>query len=269
MKRKYSLAHLTVLSCPPPEMIYIAKMAGYDYVGIRPIFCNFPGEPNYELAKKKDLLIKTKQALDDTGIEIFDIELARVAQGIDVKQYEPAVEVSAELGAKHIISSIWTPDKDFYLEQFAKLCDIAVQYGMSVDLEFVTWAEVRDLNEAMEVLNTVKRKNVGIMLDTFHAHNSRVASSELDNVPEEWFHFAHICDGPVNIPDEKEALINIGRSAREYVGHGVIDIASYINKMPESTVLSIELPHAANTADFGCAEHARRCLATAKEYFGD
>ena len=30
MKQEYSLAHLTVLGCPPPEMTYIAARAGYD-----------------------------------------------------------------------------------------------------------------------------------------------------------------------------------------------------------------------------------------------
>ncbi|MED3904758.1 sugar phosphate isomerase/epimerase, partial [Geobacillus thermodenitrificans] len=32
MARPFSLAHLTVLGCPPPEMAPIAARAGYDYV---------------------------------------------------------------------------------------------------------------------------------------------------------------------------------------------------------------------------------------------
>ena len=46
MSQKYSLAHLTVLGCAPPEMTYIAGRAGYDYVSFRPIFMGLPGEPN-------------------------------------------------------------------------------------------------------------------------------------------------------------------------------------------------------------------------------
>ena len=38
MKQEFSLAHLTVLGCAPPEMTYIAARAGYDYVSIRPIY---------------------------------------------------------------------------------------------------------------------------------------------------------------------------------------------------------------------------------------
>jgi hypothetical protein len=38
MEQEFSLAHLTVLGCAPPEMTYIAARAGYDYVSIRPHF---------------------------------------------------------------------------------------------------------------------------------------------------------------------------------------------------------------------------------------
>ena len=44
MAQQYSLAHLTVLGCAPPEMTYIAARAGYDYVSLRPIFMGLPGE---------------------------------------------------------------------------------------------------------------------------------------------------------------------------------------------------------------------------------
>ena len=50
MSHEYSLAHLTVMGLAPPEMIYVAARAGYDYVSIRPIYMGLPGEPDYALA---------------------------------------------------------------------------------------------------------------------------------------------------------------------------------------------------------------------------
>ncbi len=269
MKRKYSLAQLTVLGCAPPEMIYIANLTGYDYVSIRPIYMGLPGEPNYDLANNKDMYKLTKTALKETGIKVNDIELARIFDGMDVKKYEPAFEVAAELGAKGTISSIWTPNKEYAAEKFAELCDLAKQYNLNVDLEFVTWAELTTLKEAKELLAKVNRKNVGIMIDTLHFYRSRVETEELDTVPKEWFHFAHICDGPIEIPTDKEGLIHTGRDARLYVGEGAIDIASIINRMPEDVVLSIELPHIQRVKDYGYTEHARRCIETAKKYFAE
>ena len=112
----------------------------------------------------------------------------------------------------------------------------------------------------------VNRSNIGIMIDTLHFHRSRVKLEELDAVPKNWFHFAHICDGPAEIPTTKEGLIHTGRDARLYIGEGAIDIASIVNRMPKM-VYSIELPHIERAKEFGYAEHARRCIQSAKDYF--
>lgn len=269
MKKKYSLAHLTVLGVPTPEMIYNAKLIGYDYVGIRNIYMGLPGEANYDLCGKNKMYKLVKSALSDTGMKIHDIELAKIMDGKDVSSYEPAFEVAAELGVTDVISSIWTPNKDYYIDQFAKLCDLAKQYNLYVNLEFVTWAEVKDLKDAKEVVNTVNKKNAGYLIDTLHFYRSRVELSELDDIPKEKFRVAHICDGPVEIPTDKEGLIFTGRDARLYVGEGAIDIASIINKLADDTILSIELPHLERVKNFGYTEHARRCLETAKKYFAE
>lgn len=266
MKQEFSLAHLTVLGCAPPEMTYIAAMTGYDYVSIRPIYMGLPGEPNYDLANNKKMLVQTKNALRETGIRVHDIELAKIEEGRNVKQYEPAFAVAQELGAKSVLSSIWTPNRDFYLEQFSELCDLAKQYGLNVDLEFVTWASVNDLKTAVDLLKTVNKDNAGIMIDTLHFNRSRVKLEELDNIPKEWFHFAHLCDGPAEIPTTKEGLIHTGRDERLYAGEGGVPIGDILNRLPEGIVYSIELPHLERVKEYGNAEHARRCLAMAKDY---
>lgn len=263
---KFSLAHLTVLGCAPPEMIYIAARAGYDYVSIRPIYMGLPGEPNYALAENKEMFKQTQKALDDTGIKIHDIELARVTDEIDPKVYLPAFKVSAELGATNVLSSIWTSNRDIYLEKFAKICDLAKSLGMKVDLEYVPIAGVKDLAGAVDVLKTVNRDNAGLMIDAHHFQRAKDKVEDLDALPREWFHFAHLCDAPAEIPTQREELIRIMREDRLYAGEGGIDIAAIFNRLPEM-VYSIELPNGKRAREFGFAEHAYRCLETAKTYF--
>ncbi|MBP7640319.1 MAG: sugar phosphate isomerase/epimerase, partial [Thauera sp.] len=164
MKQEFSLAHLTVLGCAPPEMVYIAARAGYDYVSIRPIFMGLPGEPNYALAENRQMLAQTRRALTSTGVRVHDIELARIFDGVTVRDYLPAMEVSAELGAKAVLSSIWGGEREYYIEKFAELCDLAKPLGLSVDLEFVPIAAVRDLAGAADVLRTIDRDNAGLMI---------------------------------------------------------------------------------------------------------
>ncbi len=270
MAHKYSLAQLTVLGWAPPEMIYNAKTLGYDCVGIRSITMGVKGEHDYDISKNKELFDLTRRAIDETGVTINDIELAKIADGVDVRNYEGPFEAAARLGVKNVISSIWTDRTDFYLDQFETLCDLAAQYGITVNLEFVTWASVRTLSQAREVLRLVDRKNAGIMVDTLHLYRSRVDPAELDDCPKGLFHMVHICDGPKDIPDwnDKESLIHTGRDERLYVGEGAIDIADIVRRLPEDVVFSIELPHLVREGNWGPMEHAKRCLSTSKAYMG-
>jgi sugar phosphate isomerase/epimerase len=265
MKQEFSLAHLTVLGCAPPEMIYIAARAGYDYVSIRPIYMGLPGEPNYALAEKKELLRQTESALKATGVRLHDIELARIFDGVDVKSYLPAMKVAADLGGKAVLSSIWSGERDYYIEKFAELCDLARPLGLTVDLEYVPVAAVRDLAGAVDVLRTIDRPNAGLMVDMHHVHRARDNPAALDELPREWFHFAHLCDAPAEIPTDRQEMIRIMREARLYVGEGGIDIASILEHVPPC-VYSIELPNKARHEEMGYAEHATRCLETLKAY---
>jgi len=264
-KQEYSLAHLTVLGCAPPEMTYVAARAGYDYVSLRPIFLGLPGEPNYALAEQPELLARTKSALASTGLRVHDIELARILEGVDVRRYLPALEIGAELGARAVLSSIWGGSRSEYIDRFGQLCDLARPLGLTVDLEYVPIATVTNLAQAVEVLRAVNRPNAGLMVDMHHFHRAHDRAEDLDGLPREWFHFAHLCDAPAEIPADREAMIHILRDARLYVGEGGIDIAGILAHMPPC-VYSIELPHKARAEEFGYAEHAFRCLETAKAY---
>lgn len=265
---KFSLAHLTVLGWSPVEMAYNAALIGYDYISIRNINMGVKGERDFTIPIGSPRYNSLKQALADTGIGIHDIELARVVKDTDVKSYEAAFEAGASLGAKGVISSIWIDDKDYYMEQFASLCDLAAKYNLTVNLEFVTWASVWNLEGVLEVIKTVNKPNARIMPDTLHMWRSHVTPADIAACPRELFDMAHICDGPQEIPErtDTEALIYTGRDARLYVGEGAINIADMVKAMRPDTVLSIELPHLARVAEYGYTEHARRCLATAKEY---
>ena len=265
MTLQYSLAHLTVLGCPPPEMTYIAARAGYDYVSIRPIYMGLPGEPNYALADNPEMLKQTKRALAETGVKLHDIELARIYDDMRPTKYLPAMEVAAELGAKAVLSSIWTEKCDYAIEKFGEICDIAKQFNLTVDLEYVPIAGVKNLASAVDVLRTAKRDNAGLMIDVHHFHRALDKPEDLDALPREWFHFAHLCDAQGSIPSERAEMIRILREERLYVGEGGIDVAGILNRLPKM-VYSIELPNLARAKELGYAEHAFRCLESAKAY---
>lgn len=267
---EFSLAHLTVLGCAPPEMTYIAARAGYDYISPRLIMMGVDGEANhnYDLSNDREMLRQTRRALADTGLRVHDIELARIRDDLDVKTFIPAMQVAAELGAKHVISSVWTANETLALERFIELCELARPLGLTVNLEFVTWANVVNLKQALTFLKKAKCENTGILVDILHFSRSRVSPEELDSAPSKLFNFVHLCDAPAKIPTTREGLIHAGRDERLYIGEGGIDVAGIIHHIPQ-VPYSIELPHLARARELGYAEHASRCIESAKTYLAE
>ncbi len=246
-------------------MIYVAARAGYDYVSPRVIYMGLPGEPNYALADDAVLLRKTRRALVETGLQVHDIELARVHDDMHATKYLPAMEVAAELGAKAVLASIWTQHIPYAIEKFAQICDLAAPFGLTVDLEYVPISSVNTLASAAAVLRAAQRPNAGLMVDMHHFNRALDRPEDLDALPREWFHFAHLCDAQAKIPEDRAEMTRILREERLYVGEGGIDIASILHHLPVS-VYSIELPHLQRAREFGYAEHAFRCLESAKAY---
>jgi len=267
MSKQYSLAYLTVNGCSPPEMTYIAARAGYDFISLRLIPMGVAGETPY-LPDDKAMISKTKAALKETGVKVLDLELARIVEEVDPQSYVPAMEVMAELGAKHVISSAWTTrrdDRNFIVESYAEICDLAKPFGLTVNLEFPTFSRLTNLQEAADIVRAADRSNGGVLIDTLYFHYSKVDADELLTVPGEWFNFLHICDVSNEIPDSKEGMIKVARDERLYIGEGCIDFPSVIKRLPHIP-FSIELPNAARINQYGHEEHARRCLETAKQH---
>jgi 4-hydroxyphenylpyruvate dioxygenase-like putative hemolysin/sugar phosphate isomerase/epimerase len=97
-RQDYSLAHLTALSLSPPELVDAAADAGYRYVGLR-LTRVTPQEPHYPLATDPALMRTTKVRLAATGIEVLDVELARISPNESPRDFERFLEAGAELGA--------------------------------------------------------------------------------------------------------------------------------------------------------------------------
>ena len=265
----FSLAHLTLINCTPAELVYVAARAGYDAVSPRFIAMNVPGEFTHSPLDKAQVQA-TKTALATTGLKVLDIELARITEDCDPREFEAALELGGELGAGHMIMSAWTTrrdDRNFLLDVYAETCDLAAPYGLTIDLEFPSFSRLRTLDEVLDIVRAADRPNGGILVDTLYLHLSRVDLGELLHVPPEWLHFLHISDCLPGIADTREGMVQLARDARLYPGEGWIDFAGIIERCPPMNY-SIELPNQSRVAELGYEEHARRCLTHAKATFG-
>ena len=77
MRRRFSLAHLTVIRLSPPQVIETAARTGYDTVGLR-LIGGTDITPAYSLMDDKPLMRATKTAMAATGVGVLDIEFVRI-----------------------------------------------------------------------------------------------------------------------------------------------------------------------------------------------
>ena len=96
------------------------------------------------------VLRETLQRMADTGVSVLDTEFLRFEPEQPVGVPEGFLEVSARLGAKHVLVMSAEPDEARTLERFGELCDRAAPYGLHVGLEFAIYTGVRTLAHAAE-----------------------------------------------------------------------------------------------------------------------
>jgi sugar phosphate isomerase/epimerase len=268
MRHEYSLAHLTVLSLTPPQLVEVAARTGYDYVGVRMTRVT-PDEVLYDLARDSALMRETKARLADTGIAVLDVELFRMDPSLDAEHFFPELEATAELGARHIIAQVPDPDRERATARFARLCDLAKPLDIFVSLEFPHWTETGNLTEAAHIVRTVNRSNAGILVDMLHFARSNSSLDELAQLPREWLRYAHVCDAAKEVPPTMAGIIRTARDERLFPGEGGINVREILAQMPQDIPYALEIPRVTLTKAVGPEEVARLALVVAKSHLDD
>jgi sugar phosphate isomerase/epimerase len=264
MKHEYSLAHLTAMALPPVDLIEVASRTGYKYVGLR-LSRVTDTEPLYPLITSKTAMAATKAKLAATGIKVWDVELARMDPSLDAPHFFSMLDATAELGAHHVICQLPDPNRERAHERFATLCDYAEPLGITISLEFPWWTETGNLEIATTVLNTVKRSNAGMLIDMLHFFRSKSSHEALKKLPREWFHFAHVCDGPKTTGGDMDSILYEARSHRLFPGDGCFGVQDILACLPDQITYTLEIPGDDLAAEIGFEEYARRALQTAQK----
>jgi len=267
MPPEFSLAHLTVLGTTPTELIEIAAGAGYDYASIRttPVA---PGEQVTPLTGHPAMVREVVHRLADTGLRVLDVELARLGPDDHPDQYLQMLEVAAEVGARHVISQLPDPDRTRATERFGQLCDLARDFGLTVDLEFPSWTPTGDLATAAAIVAAADRTNGGILVDTLHFFRSRSSLDQLATLPAAWFRFVQLCDGPASAPPSVDETVRVARSGRALPGYGGLHLGELLDLLPAGPY-SLEVPNDVLRQELGTRELARLVLTLARAVVTD
>ena len=254
-----SLAHLTVLDTTPPELVEVAAAAGFRSVGIRLTATPSVGVPPYDVLHDGPMLRETLRCLADTGVSVLDTEFLRFEPEQPVGIPEGFLEVSARLGARHVLVMSAEPDEARTLERFAELCERAASYGLQVNLEFAIYTGVRTLAHAASVVAKSRQPNASVLIDALHFSRSGGLPAHVAQVDPGLFRYAQICDaGPaMPRPDDAPSLIREARTGRLLPGDGVLPLRGLVTALPLELPMAIEAPDR-STAHLAALERAKR-----------
>lgn len=263
MPAVYSLAHLTALALPPPQLIGVAARTGYQKVGLR-LAPAAPGGQAYPLMHDRPRLVETLECARDLGIGVFDLEIVRVGASFRASDYLAFFEAGAQLGAKAMLVAGDDEDEARLSASFAALCEAAAPFGLSADLEFMPWTKVPDARTALRIVTAAAQPNGGVLVDALHVARSTTSLADLAAIPRERLHYVQICDAPAEVPATTEGLIHTARCERLLPGDGGIDLAGIFSTLPGDIPISVEIPHDRQVAVLGPEEWARRALAASR-----
>jgi sugar phosphate isomerase/epimerase len=246
-------------------MVDAAARIGYRYVGLR-LAAVTANEPRYPLPFDEKMMSETQAAIAYTGVDVLDIELARLAPETDVTSFIPMLEAGARLGAKHVIAQTPDPERNRAIERYARLCELARPLDLSVDLEFITWTDTADLAAATAIVSAANQPNGGILVDTLHFCRSRCSLEALRALPRSWFRFAQVCDAPAQAPTTTEGLIHAARNERMFLGDGGLDVRGILDALPQNIPYSLEIPMNTLARTLGPELRAHMALLAARRY---
>ena len=239
-ERFLGLAHLTALELSPPELVEAAHAAGFKGVGIRinPGFVEDPQPPMLRINEQARL---TKLRLQDTGLQVLDIEILRLKPEMDFGLVQAMFEVGAWLGARNVLVLGNDPDESRTTQHFGRVCELAAAHGLNPALEFVFFNDVRTLGQALRIVRAVNQPNARILVDSLHFFRAGHQPADLASCPPELLSYAQWCDaGPEVPPFEK--LQNESRTNRRFPGDGVLPLAALLARLPASIPLTLEAP---------------------------
>ena len=255
---KFSLAHLSLLDLTPPELILTAAEAGYSHVGLRLVAVT-PGGAAWALWDDKPMMAMTKARMAETGVGVWDVELARLEPETDVNRFKPLFEAAAELDCHHVLTQIDDSDANRAVDNFGKLCDLAAPYGVGCDIEFIPWQTTNTMGRAAAILQASGRSNVGIMIDNLHFDRAGTRPEEIDRYPREWCRYIQRCDAPKKKPADLHGLLYAAREERLFPGEGELDILGVLAHLPKNIPVALEIP--TETLSFTASPEERARLA--------
>ncbi|MBA2588554.1 MAG: sugar phosphate isomerase/epimerase [Alphaproteobacteria bacterium] len=239
MSRLFSLAHLSLIESPPAEMVMIAAKAGFDLVDLR-LAPATPTDPIYSRSELAILARDLAPVVRDAGLRVWDVEIIRIKDQMQPRDYLPLMEAAAHLGAARMKLVCDTDDHARAAELLAAFARAAAPFELTLDLEYMVFSGVKSLKAALGVVEAADQPNLRVLVDALHW--TRAGDTAEDIRKAKLLDYVQLCDAPATAPVGREALIVEARTSRLPPGEGALALDALLDAMPPLCVASLEVP---------------------------
>jgi sugar phosphate isomerase/epimerase len=238
-----TLAPPSLRNATPFELIDAAAEAGFDGVGLRLLKARSPEHSFHPIVGDRPLIAEIRQRLRDKGLCVLELYSFYMTPDFDLSVFTAAIEVGAQLGAKYGVALGYDPDWSRMRDTFARMCDVAKPFGLTMAVEFAPVPQCRPttLEEGVRLLREASRPNSGMMPDPAHLMRSGGTIAALKAVDPRYVPFCQICDFEV-IGEEfvPELCRKAPRLRRRLVGEGILSVPEWMDALPAGLPISVE-----------------------------
>ena len=257
-KRALSLAHLSLIALSPEALIRVAGEAGFDLVDLR-LAPATPTDRVYDREALAGLARSLPPVLRDAGISVWDVEIIRLNDQTRAEDYMPLMQTAAALGARRMKLVCDSEDRARVAEVIGRLCDLAAPFGLVLDLEYMVFSGVRSLRAALDLVAAADRSNLKVLVDALHW--VRAGDSELlKTVDPNRLGYVQLCDGSLQGPVGRDALLHEARNHRVAPGEGEFPLADLLAWARPDCTVSVEVPLPAGVEPLAHARHLARAV---------
>jgi sugar phosphate isomerase/epimerase len=234
------LAPSMLMDVPPLAFLDAARDAGYQGVGLR--LQKSPQFPIFPIVGDEPLIRDIESALADSGLKVLDILAFYLLPETDVQDYEPALALGAQLGARYALTQGNDPDWNRLCGTFDRFCIVARKCGLTPIIEFCPNRTLATLGQALELLEQTGHADLPILIDPIHLVRSEGRSADLQNVDPKRFPYAQMSDGVLTAGEPDLQLAKkLGLGERRMPGDGTLPLREIFTALPAGLPISVEV----------------------------
>jgi sugar phosphate isomerase/epimerase len=238
---RLSIEPLSVMGCPPLEWVNLAADLGLGYATIVMQGMGGPdGFPAWSLRDDADLRHQTRELMQARGVQVSLIDGFVIWDGTDVRSFANDMAVASELGAPRVNTVSFVDDPAGNTDRFRIVADMAAEHGMMTTLEFAPTLAVRNLHEAVDMIQRVDRPNFRLLLDTMHLFRSGGSVADVAHLEPGTIQYTQLSDVPL-VPTNTDYM-DESCFERMIPGTGELPLGQLLPLLPPDVIIGLEVP---------------------------